>query len=164
MTTPAPTPLNAAATVAVSNSAVTDVVPSGGVNEHAPVPGHATPLQPTNTESGVGIAVRVTCAFGAKLAWHAPPEPNVPQLIPPGEDVTVPRTKPATGLARDTPTVADSKSAVTVVIPAEGVNAHVPVPGQAGPLHPVKMECASGVAVRVTVVAGTKSEEHVPVM
>jgi hypothetical protein len=42
------------------------------------------------------------------------------------------------------------------------VTAHVPVPEQPSPLHPVKIESAAGKAVSVTEVPSVKDAMHVP--
>src|SRR5206468_7389252 len=54
-----------------------------------------------------------------------------------------------------------SKLAVTVVA-AFSVTAQVPVPEQPPPLHPVNVEPAAGVAVRVTTVPFANDAEHGP--
>jgi hypothetical protein len=72
-------PLNVAVT---ERAAVMDTV-------QLPVPEHA-PLQPANVEPLAGAAVRVTDVALAKFALHVPP-----QLMPEGDDVTVPAPVPA---------------------------------------------------------------------
>ena len=59
------------------------------VTVQAPVPVHA-PLQPVNVEPAAGAAVRVTFAPELKLALHV-----APQLMPAGDEVTVPLPVPA---------------------------------------------------------------------
>src|SRR5262249_33544182 len=54
------------------------------VTGQAPVPVHA-PLQPENVEPAAGAAARLTTVPGSELAL-----PLAPQLIPAGDEVTVP--------------------------------------------------------------------------
>ena len=58
------------------------------VTVQLPVPEQA-PLQPVKLEEFAGVAVRVTVDSAAKL-WAQ----SVPQLIPAGEEVTVPEPVP----------------------------------------------------------------------
>lgn len=69
------------------NVAVTDLAASM-VTVQVPVPEQA-PLQPTKTELAVGVAVRVTWVPASKVA-----EQVAPQLIPAGEEMTVPLPVP----------------------------------------------------------------------
>jgi hypothetical protein len=57
---------------------------------HAPVPLQPPPLQPLKVEPPLGVAVSVTAVPWVKPAAHA-----VPQVMPPGADVTVPPPVPA---------------------------------------------------------------------
>jgi hypothetical protein len=59
------------------------------VTVHDPVPEHAAPLQPANTDPGAATGVRATAVPGLKLAAHV-----APQLIPAGELVMVPEPAP----------------------------------------------------------------------
>jgi hypothetical protein len=59
------------------------------VTVQLPVPVHA-PLQPVNVEPVAGAAVRVTLVPELKLALHV-----APQLMPAGDEVTVPLPVPA---------------------------------------------------------------------
>src|SRR5436190_14400476 len=56
------------------------------VTVQVPLPRHAPP-QPRNSQPGLGLALRLTCATPAKFAKQAPPPP---QLMPDGELVTMP--------------------------------------------------------------------------
>jgi hypothetical protein len=71
------------------NVAVT-VFAASIVTAHVPVPEHPLPVQPAKVELTDGEAVRVT----EVLALYAS-EQSAPQLIPAGEDVTVPVPLPA---------------------------------------------------------------------
>src|SRR5438309_5324937 len=89
----------------------------------------------------------------AKLA-----EQVAPQLIPAGELVTVPLPVPAGVTVR---VKVWSVKVVVTVVAAESVTVQVPVPEQAPPLQPVKVEPATGVAVKVTAVPLAKLAEQV---
>jgi hypothetical protein len=60
------------------------------VNEHVPLPLHA-PLQPEKADAAPGVAVNVTWVPLANWAEQTP----VVQLMPAGEEVTVPEPAPA---------------------------------------------------------------------
>jgi hypothetical protein len=64
------------------------------VTWQVPVPLQA-PLQPPNVEPPVGVGVRVTTVLKAKLALQVPG-----QLIPLGEELTVPAPLPVTATVR----------------------------------------------------------------
>ena len=112
------------------------------VDMQVPVPVHA-PLQPTKVDPGLAVAVKVTTVPLVKFV-----EQVMPQLIPAGKLVTVPVPMPVL---------------VTVIVYWLGANVavadlaasivtlQVPTPAQP-PLQPAKVELASGVAVKVTVV------------
>ena len=68
--------------------AVTEVAPLI-VTVHGPVPEHPPPDQPVNTEPVSAVAVRVTDVPSLYKA-----EQVEPQLMPDGEDVTVPEPVP----------------------------------------------------------------------
>jgi hypothetical protein len=72
----------------------------------------------------------------------------VPQLIPPGAEVTEPLPEPAPSVTESV-YVLSVKLAVTVVA-AVIVTVHVPVPLHPPPLQPLKTEPVAGVAVSVT--------------
>jgi hypothetical protein len=59
------------------------------VTVHVPVPLHPAPLQPVKVEPVVAAAVRVTLVPVLKLVLQV-----APQLIPVGEEVTVPLPVP----------------------------------------------------------------------
>src|SRR4051794_6605644 len=90
VTAPPPLPDFETVSVGCANVAVTDldtVVLTLHVVE--PPLQLATPLHPTNTESASGLANR-SAVFPLKNAEHV-----LPQLIPPGLEVTVPAPVPA---------------------------------------------------------------------
>src|SRR5262245_22481611 len=59
------------------------------VTVQGPVPVHDGTLQPTNVEPIAGVAVSVTIVFAVYCS-----EQSVPQLMPPGADVTEPLPAP----------------------------------------------------------------------
>jgi hypothetical protein len=107
-----------------------------------PVPEQPAPLQPVNVEPPDGVAVSVT-----EVPWPKLAEQVAPQVMPAGDEVTVPAPVPA--LVTASVYVLSVKVAVTVVA-AVTVTAQVPVPEQPPPLQPVNVEPATGVAVSVT--------------
>jgi len=124
-------PLNVAVTL---RAAVSDVV-------QVPVPVQA-PLQPANVEPLAAAAVSVTDVPLAKFALHV-----VPQLMPVGEDVTVPVPVPAL-VTLNANVEALLKVAVTArAAVIEVVQAPVPVHA---PLQPVNVEPLAATAVSVT--------------
>jgi hypothetical protein len=119
---PVPLVLNVAVT---ARAAVID-------NTQVPVPVHA-PLQPANVESLAAAPASVTDVPLVKLALQV-----VPQLIPAGDEVTVPVPLPAlvTLSAKLPPEVLN----VAVTLRAAVIdNVQAPVPVHA-PLHPAKVE------------------------
>jgi hypothetical protein len=110
-----------------------------------------SPDQPVKIEDASGVAVSVTTLPASKLAWQMSP-----QLIPAGLDVTTPERLPVFGTARLKTLAAN----VAVTERASDiVSWQLPVPEQS-PDHPVKLEDASGVAVRVTAVPASKLAWH----
>src|SRR5215468_2375766 len=107
-----------------------------------PVPVQA-PLQPEKVEPLAAVAVRVTEVPLAKLALHV-----LPQLMPAGEEVTVPLPEPALVTVRFGLAVV-LNVAVTDFAAVIGT-VQVLVPVQA-PLQPAKVEPLAAAAVRVTV-------------
>src|SRR5438128_1721959 len=105
------------------------------------------------TVQAPGAAVSVTAVPLAKLAAQV-----APQVIPPGELVTVPLPVPA--LLTVSAKLGRLNVAVTVVA-ALKVTVQAPVPEQPPPLQPVKIEPATGAAVRVTGVPVANAAEHV---
>ena len=101
----------------------------------------------------VGALVMVPLPLPALLTVRVPDGVVVVNVavtvIPAGTLVTVPLPAPA--LLTVSVVVARANVAVTVVA-AVIVTVHVPVPPHPPPLQPVKIEPASGVAVRLTVV------------
>src|SRR5439155_6064931 len=129
------------------------VLPADSVTTHVPVAPHPPPVQPVKVEPAAGVALRVTTVPLSKLAVHA-----APQVIPAGELVTVPLPVPAGVTVKVK--VWSVKVAVTVVAP-ESVTVQVPVPEQAPPVQPVKVEPTAGAAVSVTAVPLAKLAEQV---
>src|SRR6266581_6255377 len=109
-----------------------------------PVPEQPPPLQPVKVELASGVAVKVTAVALANGAAHV-----APQVMPAGELVMVP--VPVPDLLTVSVKDCCAKVAVTEVA-ALRVTIQGPVPEQPPPLQPVKVEPASGVAVRVTAV------------
>jgi hypothetical protein len=132
--TTVPWPVPAKFTVSVSLAATTAAKVAvtlsldATVTLQVPVPEHPPPLHPVKVLPPVGVAVSVTCVFGAKLAEQA-----VPQLIPPEELVTVPVPVPAKTTVNPFPAL---NTALTVAA-AVRVIVHAPVPLQL-PLQPPK--------------------------
>lgn len=106
-------------------------------------------------EPEAGDAVSVIVAPEAKLAEQVPP-----QLMPPGDEVTVPVPSPERVLETVT-------SGVKVAVADCGaliVTMQVPPPEQLAPLQPLKTAEAEGVAVSVTEVPGAKADVQVPLV
>src|SRR5215468_9087464 len=118
-----------------------------------PVPVQA-PLQPEKVEPLAAAAVRVTEVPLAKLALHV-----LPQLMPAGEEVTVPVPLPALVTVRVGLVPVELKVAVTDC--ADAIDTvQVPVPVQL-PLQPAKVEPLAATAVRVTEAPLAKVALHV---
>src|SRR5262245_63251183 len=98
-----------------------------------------SPLQPVKVEPAAGVAVSVTAVPLANEVEHV-----APHVMPAGALVMVPL--PAPLLLTVSAKLWTAKVAVTEVA-ALMVRAQVPVPVQAPPLQPVKVEPAAGVAV-----------------
>lgn len=148
-TVPVPVPVLATERLNVCklNIAVTDLAASI-VTEQVPVPEQA-PLHPAKRELADGVAVNVTEAPALKEAEQA-----APQLIPAGEEVTVPVPVPVLAIERVKffrVKVAVTDLAVSIV------TLQLPVPLHA-PDQPVKSESADVAAVRVTAVPALKLE------
>src|SRR5436309_2100218 len=117
-----------------------------------PVPEQPPPLQPEKVDPAVGVAVKVTAVPLANGAEHV-----APQAMPAGLLATVPAPAPALVSVR----VKDCTANVAVTeVAAFSVTMQVPVPEQPPPLQPVKVELASGVAVRVTAVPTVNEAEQ----
>src|SRR5690242_8172805 len=86
---PVPALVTVRLTVGTVNVAVTAVA-AATVTAHVPVPEQPPPLQPENTLPAAGVAVKVTTAPAPNVCAHV-----VPQLIPTGEETTVPVPVPA---------------------------------------------------------------------
>jgi len=123
------------------------------VTMQVPVPEQPPPLQPVKVELASDVAVRVTAVPLANGAEHV-----APQVTPAGLLVTVPAPAPA--LLAVSVKVCRANVAVTeaaaLIVTVQG-----PVPEQPPPLQPVKVELASGVAVKVTAVPLANGAEHV---
>lgn len=117
----------------------------------APFPEHA-PLQPVNADPELGMAAKLTIDPAGKLEEQAEP-----QLMPAGRLVTVPLPDPASATERPT---AGAKTAMTEASEFIATE-QVPVPAQAAPLHPIKVEPAAAVAVRFTTAPALKRAEQV---
>jgi len=111
--------------------------------------------QPAKVEPGSGSTVSVTTCGCAKVSEHV-----VGQLIPPTSLVMCPDPCPTSF------TVSVREIAVKVAVAdvaAFTVNEQVvSTPEQSAPVHPVKVEFASGAAVRITFVPCTKGLLQVP--
>ena len=99
------------------------------------------PLQPANAERFAGVAFNVTTVPPLKAALHA-----LPQLIPPGLELTVPEPVPATLAVSVTLCRANVAPTLRAWLM---LTVQDPAPLQA-PLQPAKVEPASGMASRVT--------------
>jgi hypothetical protein len=108
------------------------------VTTHAPVPAQA-PAQPANIEVPSGVAERVTTCPPSKAYEHVGP-----QLIPDGDDVTVPPPLPAIV------TVTGYVNRAFTDFAALIVTAHVGDVPEHAPVQPANVAPASLVAVRVT--------------
>src|SRR2546430_1615943 len=118
------------------------VVAAVSATVQVPVPAQPPPLQPSNVEPALGVAVSVTPVALLYDAAHV-----APQSIPAGAELTVPLPVP------DLPTVRANCCTLNVavtVVAAVSVTVQVSVPEQPPPLQPVKVEPALGVAVSVT--------------
>lgn len=125
--------------------AVTEVE-AASVTTQDPVPEQPPPLQPLKSESLLALALNVTIVPVLKEALQV-----APHEMPAGAEVTVPEPVPAFTTA----SVLGFKVKFAVTVDAAvRVTVQVPVPVQA-PLQPLKVELASCVAVRVTVVPWT---------
>ncbi len=148
---PAPALLTVSANVWAPKVAVTEVA-ALIVTVQVPVPVQA-PLQPVKAEPAAGVAVKVRAVPLAYAAAQV-----VPQEMPAGALVTVPIPAPAlvTVSANDW----RAKVAVTELA-ALTVTVQVAVPEQPPPLQPVKVEPATGAAVKVTAVPLANDAEQV---
>jgi len=127
----------------VPNVAVT-VVSAESVNVHVGLLVHEPALlQPVKLEPDAGAAVSVTLPFGM-LAVQV-----VPQLMPAGDDVTVP--VPAPALLTVNADVGTGLNAAPTVVSAESVNVHVRlVVHEPALVQPANVDPEPGAAVSVT--------------
>src|SRR2546422_49852 len=154
VTVPAPAPALVSVRVkdCTANVAVTEVAAFSATTQ-VPVPEQPPPLQPVKVELASGVAVKVMAVPLANGAEHV-----APRAIPAGLLATVPAPAPALVSVR----VKDCTANVAVtVVAAFNATMQVPVPEQPPPLQPVKVELASGVAVKVTAVPLANGAEHV---
>ncbi len=145
VTVPVPVPASIAVSVYVLsvNVAVT-LIAAVIETVQVPVPVQPPPDQPVNVEPEPAAAVSVTevpLVYGSVQ--------SAPQLMPAGDEVTVPAPVPA--LVTLSANGASAKSAVTVVA-AVSVTTHEPVPVQPPPVQPLKIEPPAGVADSVIIV------------
>jgi hypothetical protein len=126
------------------------------VTEQAPVPLQA-PFQPANTDAPEdGVAVSATTVPWLNVSLQV-----APQLIAPGELVTVPEPVPVVLTARVN-VGAGEKVAVTGTAAVSMVKLQVPVPEQPAPVQPAKTDAdEEGVAVSVISVLVLKLAEQV---
>ena len=103
------------------------------------VPVHA-PLQPMKVEPALGLALRVTNVPAENLVEHA-----APQLIPAGDEVTVPVPLPDFDTVRVTAVSNFAEIDFGPLI----TSWHVPLPLQS-PVHPEKIEPGFSEAVTTT--------------
>lgn len=109
------------------------------------VPVHPPPFHPAKAEPAAGVAESTTVVPDWKLALQVDP-----QLIPAGEDETVPAPLPS--LTTDTVKEFGGGRLLNVAMTEEGpVTLQTPVPEHPAPAHPANTELLSGTAVRVTV-------------
>src|SRR5882724_1575093 len=153
VTVPAPAPALLAVSVKVcrANVAVTEAA-ALIVTVQGPVPEQPPPLQPVKVELASGVAVRVTAVLTVNEAEQA-----APHEMPEGALVTVPLPVPVlvTLRAKDCWTKPAVTEAAALIVTVQG-----PVPEQPPPLQPLKVELASGVAVKVTAVPLANGAEH----
>jgi len=154
ITVPVPLPFRATVKVNCWNvkTAVTPI-DTVIVTVHGPVPLQLPPVQPANVEPAAGVAVSVTTWPKGKSAMHV-----APQLMPGGDEVTVPPAAPAfvtVSVRRWSVKPATTSVAAVIVV------VHVPVPLQPPPVQPVNVEPVAGVAVSVTAWLKLKSAAHV---
>jgi hypothetical protein len=122
------------------------------VTVQLPVPLQAPP-QPAKLQPAEGVAVRLTCVPGAKLALHV-----APQLTPDGELVTVPLPVSLTVSVKEDGELCENVAETPWFMVIGTVQP--PVPLQAPP-QPAKLQPDEGVAVKLTEVPATKSALHV---
>jgi hypothetical protein len=143
-TVPDPVPVRATVRVcgASANVAVT-VAAAFIVTTHVLVPEHPAPDHPVNVDDAPGAAVSVTTVPDDSVALHA-----VPQLMPAGDDVTVPVPAPARLTDKANVNRSNCAVALTAVAPA-GIVQAVEDELQA-PVQATNRELAFGAAVSVT--------------
>src|SRR5262249_58235175 len=112
--------------------------------------------QPVSVAGAEGMAVNVTMVPAPRAA-----EQVAPQLMPPGELVTLPGPWPDRCAVswKDVVELFGAKLALTDVA-AFIATVQVPVPEQPPPLQPVNVAVADGMAVNVTMVPAPKDAEQ----
>jgi len=119
---------------------------------------HPSPLQPEKVDPASGVAVRMT-----KVPWKKAALQATPQLIPIGFEVTVPLPVPAFVIVKVKVCALGLRVNVAVTLRAcVMLTVHVPVPLHPSPLQPEKVDPASGVAVKVTLVPWAKAVLQTP--
>ena len=130
-----PVRLNVAVT---ARAALIDTVHVVELPEHAPV-------QPANTEPDAGAAVSVTDTPLLNAKLH-----NVPQLMPAGDDVTVPLPLPARVTVAVNVVVPDALNVAVTARAAVIDTLHVAELPEHAPLQPANVEPLAAAAVSVT--------------
>ena len=115
-----------------------------------------SPLQPAKVDPAAGLGIRVTTVPTAKGA-----EQMAPQLMPTGENVTVPEPAPLFVMVR--PSETRPKVATQVLSPSIAIVVLAELPVQL-PLHPVKLELFAGAAISVTADPGVNGAEQDPLV
>jgi hypothetical protein len=139
----------------LSAKAALIVTLSRTLNVHGPVPAQPPPLQPTNSDAPVGVAVRVIGVSYATVAVHADGHAR-PSAA--GIAATVPVPLPT--IAVVTVNITGANAAVTDVAAAR-VSVQVGCEPVQAPVQPVNTLPALAAAVSVTWVPSAKSAWHV---
>ncbi len=130
------------------------LVAAFSVTVQAPVPEQPPPVHPEKPDSLAAVAVSVTAVPPAKLALAVVQVAS--QLMPAGEESTVPRPEPTLVTVSVWLTVAVGVKVARTLVAAFIVTRQVPVPEQSPPDQPVKVEPLAAEAVSVTEVPEAK--------